>query len=58
VSAACAEEQLLPSVREAPEGAVVLADGFSCRTQLEQLAGVRGRHLAEVLADALDGEGE
>ncbi|MFJ8190989.1 FAD-binding and (Fe-S)-binding domain-containing protein [Streptomyces sp. NPDC096094] len=56
VSAACAEDQLLPAVREAPDGAVVLADGFSCRTQLEQLAGVRGRHLAEVLAEALEGE--
>ncbi|MHC0429991.1 FAD-binding and (Fe-S)-binding domain-containing protein [Streptomyces sp. O3] len=54
VSVACAEEQLLPSVRDAPEGAAVLADGFSCRTQLEQLAGRPGRHLAEVLADALD----
>ncbi|MEU3841974.1 FAD-binding and (Fe-S)-binding domain-containing protein [Streptomyces sp. NPDC028635] len=54
VSAACAEEQLLPSVRRAPQGAVVLADGYSCRTQLEQLGGVRGRHLAEVLAAALD----
>ncbi|MFF4032045.1 FAD-binding and (Fe-S)-binding domain-containing protein [Streptomyces sviceus] len=53
VSRACAEEQLLPSVRQAPEDVVVLADGFSCRTQLEQLAGVRGRHLAEVLAEAL-----
>ncbi|WP_328748279.1 FAD-binding oxidoreductase [Streptomyces sp. NBC_00285] len=53
VSQACAEEQLLPSVHEAPEDAVVLADGFSCRTQLEQLAGVRGRHLAEVLAEGL-----
>ncbi|MFH9814565.1 FAD-linked oxidase C-terminal domain-containing protein [Streptomyces sp. NPDC017230] len=54
VSAACAEDQLLPAVREAPDGAVVLADGFSCRTQLEQLGGVRGRHLAEVLAEGLD----
>ncbi len=54
VSAACAEDQLLPAVREAPEDAVVLADGFSCRTQLEQLAGVRGRHLAEVLAQGLE----
>ncbi|WP_405657669.1 FAD-binding and (Fe-S)-binding domain-containing protein [Streptomyces sp. RK9] len=54
VSAACAEEQLLPAVRQAPPGAEVLADGFSCRTQLDQLAGVRGRHLAEVLAEALD----
>ncbi|POX65234.1 FAD-binding oxidoreductase [Streptomyces sp. Ru62] len=54
VSRACAEEQLLPSVRQAAPDTVILADGFSCRTQLEQLAGVRGRHLAEVLADALD----
>ncbi|MGW3109187.1 FAD-binding and (Fe-S)-binding domain-containing protein [Streptomyces sp. NPDC001100] len=58
VSATCAEEQLLPSVREAPQDAVVLADGFSCRTQLEQLAGVRARHLAEVLAEALEADGE
>ncbi|WP_437018577.1 FAD-binding and (Fe-S)-binding domain-containing protein [Streptomyces sp. enrichment culture] len=54
VSAACAQEQVLPAVRNAPDGAVVLADGYSCRTQLEQLAGVRGRHLAEVLAEALE----
>ncbi|MFC8780924.1 FAD-binding and (Fe-S)-binding domain-containing protein [Streptomyces nigra] len=54
VSVACAEEQLLPAVRDAGEDAVVLADGYSCRTQLEHLAGVRGRHLAEVLAEALE----
>ncbi|MER6245464.1 FAD-binding and (Fe-S)-binding domain-containing protein [Streptomyces griseorubiginosus] len=58
VSRACAEEQLLPSVRGASEDTVVLADGFSCRTQLEQLAGVRGRHLAEVLAQGLDRESQ
>ncbi|MFJ8633945.1 FAD-binding and (Fe-S)-binding domain-containing protein [Streptomyces sp. NPDC093568] len=58
VSEACAEERLLPAVRDAGEGAVVLADGYSCRTQLEQLAGVRGRHLAEVLADGLEGGAE
>ncbi|MFE3940527.1 FAD-binding and (Fe-S)-binding domain-containing protein [Streptomyces sp. NPDC059118] len=56
VSAACAEESLLPSVRAAEPGTEVLADGFSCRTQLEQLGGVRARHLAEVLAEGL-GEG-
>ncbi|GHB06529.1 MULTISPECIES: FAD-binding and (Fe-S)-binding domain-containing protein [Streptomyces] len=54
VSRACAEEQLLPAVRQAAKGTVVLADGFSCRTQLAQLAGVRARHLAETLAEALD----
>ncbi|MGW3552964.1 FAD-binding and (Fe-S)-binding domain-containing protein [Streptomyces griseoincarnatus] len=57
VSRACAEEQLLPSVREAPQDAVVQADGFSCRTQLEQVGGVRGRHLAEILAEALEEKG-
>ncbi|MEU2874283.1 FAD-binding and (Fe-S)-binding domain-containing protein [Streptomyces olivoreticuli] len=55
VSVACAEEQLLPSVRGAEEGAEVLADGFSCRTQLAQLAGRSGRHLAEVLAEGIAG---
>ncbi|MDL5202244.1 FAD-binding and (Fe-S)-binding domain-containing protein [Streptomyces sp. ALI-76-A] len=53
VSAACAEERLLPAVRAAGGDTVILADGYSCRTQLEQLAGVRGRHLAEVLAEGL-----
>ncbi|MEV7982097.1 FAD-binding and (Fe-S)-binding domain-containing protein [Streptomyces sp. NPDC086519] len=56
VSKTCAEEQLLPAVREAEPGTLVLADGYSCRTQLEQLAGVRGRHLAEVLAEGLEGK--
>ncbi|WUH78758.1 FAD-binding oxidoreductase [Streptomyces sp. NBC_00435] len=53
VSVACAEEQLLPSLRAAAPGTEVLADGFSCRTQIAQLAGGRARHLAEVLAEAL-----
>ncbi|MEI4272276.1 FAD-linked oxidase C-terminal domain-containing protein [Klenkia sp. LSe6-5] len=54
VSVAVAETALLPAVRAAGPGAAVLADGFSCRTQLDQLAGVRGRHLAEVLAERLN----
>ncbi|MFJ7984971.1 FAD-binding and (Fe-S)-binding domain-containing protein [Streptomyces sp. NPDC096351] len=57
VSVACAEDQLLPALRNAPPAAAVLADGFSCRTQLADLAGVRGRHLAELLAEGVD-EGE
>jgi FAD/FMN-containing dehydrogenase/Fe-S oxidoreductase len=50
VSATIAEQQLLPAVRDLGPDAVVLADGFSCRTQLDQLAGRRGMHLAELLA--------
>ncbi|MEU7729525.1 FAD-binding and (Fe-S)-binding domain-containing protein [Streptomyces sp. NPDC040724] len=53
VSAACAEEQLLPSLRAAGPDALIQADGFSCRTQIAQLGGVRARHLAELLAEGL-----
>jgi len=48
LSVAIAEAALLPATRQHPD-AVVVADGFSCRVQLEQLAGLRGRHLAELL---------
>jgi len=53
VSVAVAQTALLPAVRHAPPGAVVLADGFSCRTQLDQLAHVTGIHLAQLLASRL-----
>ena len=36
VSEACAERVLLPAVRAADDADVILADGFSCRTQIEQ----------------------
>ncbi|MGW7515193.1 FAD-binding and (Fe-S)-binding domain-containing protein [Streptomyces sp. NPDC054796] len=55
VSAACAEDQLLPAVRDAAPGTELIADGYSCRTQLEQLGGHRSRHLAEVLAEGIQG---
>jgi len=52
VSRAIAERALLPRLREAPEDAVILADGFSCRTQIHELAGPgrEAMHLAELLA--------
>ncbi|ELS57667.1 FAD-binding and (Fe-S)-binding domain-containing protein [Streptomyces viridochromogenes] len=54
VSMACAEAGLLPAVRDADEATLILADGFSCRTQVEQAGtGRRPLHLAEVLAAAL-----
>jgi Fe-S oxidoreductase len=53
VSVAVAETALLPAVRAAGPAATVLADGFSCRTQLDQLADVHGSHLAELLAARL-----
>ncbi|MDQ3156867.1 MAG: FAD-binding protein [Actinomycetota bacterium] len=49
VSIQVAEQQLLPAVRAAAEGTIVLADGFSCRTQLDDLMGVEAIHLAQLL---------
>jgi Fe-S oxidoreductase len=54
VSIACAERVLLPAVRRADPQTLLLADGFSCRTQVEQAGtGRRGIHLAELLASAV-----
>ena len=55
VSVAAGEQVLLPAVRDAAPGTAVLADGFSCRTQIAQLTDRRGIHLAELIAGALDG---
>jgi FAD/FMN-containing dehydrogenase/Fe-S oxidoreductase len=50
VSMACAEQALLPAVRNADPDTLVLADGFSCRTQIAQAGtGRRAMHLAEAL---------
>jgi Fe-S oxidoreductase len=49
LSVAIAGQQLLPAIAQAA-GATVLADGFSCRTQVAQLTGQRAVHLAELLA--------
>ncbi|MBM7780954.1 FAD-binding and (Fe-S)-binding domain-containing protein [Arthrobacter tumbae] len=53
VSVAVAEQQLLPAVRAAAADAVVLADGYSCRTQLEDLSERKGIHLAQLLDSRL-----
>lgn len=50
VSVKVAEHDLLPAVRSMPEGSIVLADGFSCRTQLDDLAATEAVSLAELLA--------
>ncbi|WP_216699845.1 FAD-binding and (Fe-S)-binding domain-containing protein [Arthrobacter sp. H5] len=52
ISVAVAEQQLLPAVRAAEADAVVLADGYSCRTQLEDLSDRKGIHLAQLLDQA------
>jgi Fe-S oxidoreductase len=53
VSMACAERVLLPAVRAADAHVAVLADGFSCRTQLRQAGEREPVHLAQLTARAL-----
>ncbi len=53
VSIACAERVLLPAVRDASPETIVMADGFSCRTQIELGSQRAALHLAEVLAMAI-----
>jgi Fe-S oxidoreductase len=50
MSVAVASNGLLPALEARSAEAVFLADGLSCRTQADQLAGVRGIHLAQLLA--------
>ncbi|MDO5628393.1 MAG: FAD-binding and (Fe-S)-binding domain-containing protein [Mobilicoccus sp.] len=53
VSQACAERELFGKVEATGEDDLVLADGFSCRTQIGQGTNREGRHLAEILRGAL-----
>ena len=48
-----AEDRLLPALREAPEDAIVVADGTSCRHQIHDLSEREGVHVVQVLAEAL-----
>ena len=48
------ERRLLPAVRSADADTLVIADGFSCHTQITQLTDRRPLHLAEVIRMALD----
>lgn len=57
VSVAVAENALLPALRDAKDGDIFLADGFSCRTQADDLLGVKGKALAQLLAEHLEKPG-
>ena len=49
ISVRIGERRLLPAVREAPRDALVIADGFSCKTQVSELTDRRPLHLAQVM---------
>jgi Fe-S oxidoreductase len=53
VSMAAAERVLLPEIRKAPPSTLILANGFSCREQIEQSTGRSTSHVAEVISEAL-----
>jgi FAD/FMN-containing dehydrogenase/Fe-S oxidoreductase len=50
VSRVIANQDLLPAIRSADPAAIVVADGFSCREQIDQLGHTKAQHFAEVLA--------
>ena len=52
------EHKLGPHLREVPNERLVVADGFSCKTQIEQATGRRPLHLAQLLQIAMHGDAE
>jgi FAD/FMN-containing dehydrogenase/Fe-S oxidoreductase len=54
VSMKMAELSLLPAIRAAPDDAIIVADGTSCRHQIVDGAGRSAQHVATVLSEALD----
>ncbi len=57
ISRTIGEHRLMPIVREASEETVIVADGFSCKTQIEQMTDRRALHTAQLLALAAEREG-
>jgi len=53
LSMAIGEDKLLPAVREIDGDTLLVADGFSCREQVEQATGREGMHVAQVAEMAL-----
>ena len=53
VSLAMAQSHLLPAVRQAPAEAWIVADGFSCRHQIQDGAKRQPMHIAQAIAQAL-----
>jgi FAD/FMN-containing dehydrogenase/Fe-S oxidoreductase len=53
ISMDCGERVLFPAVRGAASDTVLVADGFSCRTQIAQGTGREAVHLAQLIRDAL-----
>ncbi len=53
ISMSIGEMTLFPSVRSQPDDCEIVMEGVSCRQQVEHGTGRRGKHLVQLLADAL-----
>jgi Fe-S oxidoreductase len=56
VSVKCGEQALLPAVRDASPETLIVASGFSCQEQIEQLTNRHAFHLAQVMQMAMNRE--
>lgn len=56
ISMKIANEALLPAVKDAPAGTYIIADGFSCRTQIMEGTGQLPLHTSQLLLMGLDRE--
>ncbi len=49
VSVKAAERELAPAIRKVMADTLIIADGFSCRTQIYDQTGHKALHLVEVI---------
>jgi hypothetical protein len=56
ISRRIGEQRLMPAVREAGESTILVADGFSCKTQIETMTERRALHTGQLLKLAMDRE--
>ncbi len=54
ISMQIGERRLLPAARDAEKDTLVIADGFSCKTQIEHATDRRALHTGQVIKMALD----
>jgi Fe-S oxidoreductase len=54
ISMKIGERALLPAIRRESDDSLLIADGFSCRTQIEQATGKKPMHIAQVLCTGIE----
>lgn len=54
ISREIGEQRLMPAVRAADPETILIADGFSCKTQIDEMTDRRALHTAQVIKLAMD----